>query len=53
MMAKGKQDNNVDIDTQNEFQRYPLIFKKTRMNSCTNSKMTPAKSIFVIVYISR
>lgn len=32
-MAKCKQDKEVDYNAVDEFQRYPLIFKKTRTNS--------------------
>jgi hypothetical protein len=44
-MAKCKQDKEVDYNAVDEFQRYPLIFKKTRINSNTGGKVTPANSI--------
>lgn len=52
-MAKGKQGTDVDIDTENEFQRYPLIFKKTRMNSCTNPQIESSKSMLLWFINSR
>jgi hypothetical protein len=33
MMAKSKQEKEEDYNAIDEFQRYPLIFKKTRLNS--------------------
>jgi hypothetical protein len=46
-MAKCKQDKEVDYNAVDEFQRYPLIYKKSRTNSNTGGKVTPVNSIFV------
>ena len=47
MMAKCKQDKEENYNAVDEFQRYPLIFKKTRLASNTGGKVIPANSIFV------
>ena len=47
-MTKNK--NKLEKDEQeqeSELQRYPLIFKKTRMNSLTWNKVTPIKSKYL------